>query len=384
MRLSHSKLSTILSCPMTYYLTYIQGIGQKVEKPALAIGSAVHWGIEHNTEDLSEYYKTHGSFKQSDNYTRDQLLSEAMVHGYMKHKDELFKSLLQDPETGEQLELLDELHETYLTAKLKSFKDKELSHDFVGIIDLLLLTNKGFVLVDYKTSTYIPDWDNYLEQLYRYIFELQSNFPDTPIVKIAIINIRKTAIRQKKNESEFDFLQRMKFEYDINDEDYVNYHEFLPEAIDKNLLTNYIRNLSKMADMADMIDKNKMWFINYGAANGQYGKSEFWDIFYHTPGCEALYCISDNIWSEEEGDFVKVRDCVAIDMRVIDENNILNKYEIFKSKLLETVAGSKEEFFAELAENYVVDRNLLEVYWQTYIKEKEVEKNAGQSQESSK
>lgn len=372
MKLSHSKLSTILSCPMTYYLSYIQGIQPKVEKPALAIGSAVHWGIEHNTEDLSEYFKNNGTFKQADNYTRDQLLAEAMVHGYMKHKDELFKDLLKDPETGEQLTLLDELHETYLTGKLKSIRYENLEHDFVGIIDLLLLTNKGFVLVDYKTSSAVPNWDNYIEQLYRYIFELRSNFPDTPIVKIAIINLRKTAIRQKKNETEFEFLQRMKFEYDINDEDYVNYHEFLSEEIDKTLLDNYIKNLAKMADTANMIDEKKMWFINYGAANGMYGKSPYWDIFYHTNGAEALYSISDKIWNEDRQAFDDRRDCIALDMKVIDYDNVLNKYSIFKEALLTTKSMSKEEFFTELSERYLVDINLLEMYWKTYIKEKEV------------
>lgn len=382
MKLSHSKLSTILSCPMTYYLGYVQGIKKKVEKPALAIGSAVHWGIEHDTEDLTEYFNENGSFRQENNLSKEQLLAEAMVHGYRKHKDELFMNLLSDPITGEQLELVDELHETYLTGKLKSFREKELTHDFVGIIDLLLLTNKGFILVDYKTSTYIPDWDNYLDQLYRYIFELKSNFPDTPIVKIAIINIRKAGIRQKKNETEFEFLQRLKFEYDINDENYVNYHEFLPSALNQDHINNYIDNLAKMADTAYMIDKNKMWYINYGAAEGQYGKSEYWDIFYHTPGAEALYNISDYIWSEDEQQFVKTRDCVEIDMKVIEHDNVLNKYSIFKQELLDTSSQSKEEFFIELAENYFVDRNLLDIYWQTYVKEQKEVKNARQSQNS--
>lgn len=382
MKLSHSKLSTILSCPMTYYLGYVQGIKKKVEKTALAIGSAVHWGIEHDTEDLTEYFNDNGSFRQENNLSKEQLLAEAMVHGYRKHKDELFMNLLSDPVTGEQLELVDELHETYLTGKLKSFREKELTHDFVGIIDLLLLTNKGFILVDYKTSTYIPDWDNYLDQLYRYIFELKSNFPDTPIVKIAIINIRKAGIRQKKNETEFEFLQRLKFEYDINDENYVNYHEFLPSALNQDHINNYIDNLAKMADTAHMIDKNKMWYINYGAADGQYGKSEYWDIFYHTPGAEALYNISDYIWSEDEQQFVKTRDCVEIDMKVIEHDNVLNKYSIFKQELLDTSSQSKEEFFRELAENYFVDRNLLDIYWQTYIKEQKEVKNAGQPQNS--
>ena len=372
MKLSHSKLSTILSCPMTYYLSYIQNIQPKVEKAALAIGSAVHWGIEHNTDDLSEYYKNNGTFKQGDAYTRDQLLAEAMIHGYMKHKDELFDKLLTD-KNGEKLTLLSEDHELYLSGKLKSTRGD--AHDFVGIIDLLLLTNKGFVLVDYKTSSLVPDWDNYLDQLYRYIFELRENFPDTPIVKIAIINIRKTGIRQKKNETEFEFLQRMKFEYDINDEDYVNYHEFNPDDLDKTLIDNYIKNLSKMADMADMIDKNKMWFINYGAAKGQYGRSPYYDIFYHTPGAEALYNIKDYIWSIEEEKFIEWRDCIALDMKVIDYDNVLNKYSIFKEKLLNTTATTKEDFFNELSESYIVDENLLEMYWLTFVKEKEQNKS---------
>ena len=91
MKLSHSKLSTILSCPMTYYLSYIEGIQPIEEKAALAIGSAVHWGIEHNTEDLTEYYHSEES-----QYTREQLLSEAMVHGYFKHKEEIFNQKLMN------------------------------------------------------------------------------------------------------------------------------------------------------------------------------------------------------------------------------------------------------------------------------------------------
>lgn len=376
MKLSHSKLKTILECPMTYYLKHIQGIQLKVKKSALSIGNQVHWCIENNTEDLTEYFKEKGKFKERDKYTRDELLSEAMAHGYFKHKDELFDKILTLNETGEKLELIEETHEIFLTTPLKSFKENT-QHEFVGIIDLLLLTNKGFILVDYKTSSQVPNWDNYLDQLYRYIFELKSNFPDIPVIKIAIINLRKTNIRQKKNENESEFLNRLKFEYDMNDEEYVNYHEFLPESLDEKLINDYIENLSKMADMADTIDKEKLFYINFGAANGQYGKSDYWDIFYNTPDAENLYEISDFIYDEEDNIFKEVRDCVPIDMKVIKHNNVLNKYSIFKKELLETSSLSKEEFFRELAENYFVDRNLLNIYWQTYVKEQKEVKNAG-------
>lgn len=384
MKLSHSKLSCILTCPMSYYLGYELGMYKKVEKTALAIGSAVHWGIEHDTEDLSDYYKEQGSFKQGDNYTRDQLLAEAMCHGYLKHKEELMDKLLTNPRTGKKLECLEETHEIYLTGKLNSkLRKDELIHDFVGIIDLLLLTEDGFILVDYKTSSQYPDWDNYLEQLYRYIFILRCNFPDVPVLKIAIINLRKTGIRQKKGETEFEFLQRMKFEYDINDESYVNYHEYLPEELNSTLIDDYISNLEKMADMAQLIVDNKAWFINYGAARNQYGKSDWWDIFYRTPGAEVLYGIRDKVWDEDEQCFKDFRDCIALDMKVIDYfDKVLNKYSKFKQELIDTTCMTKEEFFSELSENYVVDINLLETYWTTFVKEKEVEENASKQQQS--
>ena len=89
MRLSHSKLSLLLNNPMEYYLSYRMGISPKFEKPALSIGSAVHWGIEHDTEDLTEY------FGDKNDYGRDQLMAEAMVHGYRFHKKEIFDEVLE-------------------------------------------------------------------------------------------------------------------------------------------------------------------------------------------------------------------------------------------------------------------------------------------------
>lgn len=370
MKLSHSKLSTILSCPMTYYLCYIQGIYKLVEKPALAIGSAVHWGIEHDSEDLTEYFKTHGSFKNRDAYTRDQHLAEAMVHGYLKHKDEIFEQILTCPKTGEKLTLLEETHELYVTGKLKSYLKGLEYHDFVGIVDLLLLTDKGFIILDYKTSSQTPNWDDYLEQLYRYIMLIQTTFPEIPICKICIVNIRKTGIRQKKNETDFQFMQRMRFEYELNDENYVNYHEYDPSAFDERLVGEYIKNLGKMCDLAHMIDENKTFFINYANAVGQYGKSEYWDIFYHTPDAHVLYGISDKVWSDEEKQIVTYRNCVPLDMQVIEHNNCLNKYALFKSQIpLNFNSLNKDRLFEELRAKFRTDDYLLELYWTTFIKE---------------
>lgn len=349
MRLSHSKMNCILSCPATYYLNYVQGISRNIEKPALAIGSAVHWGIEHNTEDLSEYYGNDHA------YGRDEILAEAMVHGYLKHKDDIYDQILTDKD-GTKLTLVNEDHELFIAGKLVSKRFSE-AHDFVGIIDLLLLTDKGFVIIDYKTSTYEPNWDNYLDQIYRYIFLLKSEFPEVPIVKIGIINIRKTGIRQKKTENYEQFVNRMNFEYDINDDQLVNYHEFLPEDLNQILVDNYLNNLSLMADLAQTIVDSDIRMINFAAANGQYGKSDYWDIFYHTPDAHYLYKIRDTILTIKNGEVVKQssRDCVPIDMQVLEHDNILNHYEQYLDFI-------KEHPDEDVRNYFITDDTLLQIY----------------------
>lgn len=364
MKFSHSKLSTLLTCPMSYYLTYEEGISTIQEKPALYVGSAVHWGIEHNIEDLTEFFDSADS-----NYTREQLLAEAMVHGYFKHKDELFEKILTN-EDGSKLNLIEESHEVYITGKLQSKRWKDVTHDFVGIVDLLLLTNQGFIVIDYKTSTYEPDWSNYLDQIYRYIFLLRCEFPEIPIVKIGIINIKKTAIRQKKTENNEQFLNRMRFEYEINDENYVNYHEYSPSSLDSNLIDEYIDNLRSMCDAGKTIVDDKLWYINFSAANGQYGKSAFWDIFYKTPDAYLLYKISDLLVAHE--DFyddkindtlvVKSRPCVPIDMLVVDHNNVMNHYSKYKEELTKSGFKDLALFNQHIRENFIFDEHLLQGY----------------------
>lgn len=349
MNFSHSKLSCILQCPMTYYLNYIQGIKLKQTKSALSIGSAVHWGLEHSTENLEEYYKEEGTFKQKGEYTDDQLLAESMVHGYLKHRDDIFKDILGD------MKLQNEEHELFLDAKINDDR-------FVGIIDLLLLTDKGFVIIDYKTSSVVPDWDNYLDQIYRYIFLLRENFPGVPVVKIGIINLRKARLRRKQNENEEQFRNRLKFEYELNDENYINYHCYRPEELDSQLVDDYINNLSKMCAMAKNIDENKLFYINYTAAKGVYGKSDYYDIFYKIPDCYLLYEIKDKVWDEDDKIFKLKRDCLPLDMLVIEKNNILNKYEIYENLIKE---GKTVEY---IKKHYIINDELLKLYKTTYDK----------------
>lgn len=350
MKLSHSKLSTILSCPMTYYLKYVEGITPIVEKSALSIGSAVHWGIEHNTDDLTEYF---GSAESE--YGRDQLLSEAMVHGYLKQKDRIFNQLLSY--NGERLNLLEESHEVYLTAQIDD-------NEFVGIIDLLLLTDKGFVLVDYKTSSNEPDWNSYLDQIYRYIFLLNSEFPDIPVIKIGIINLKKTNIRQKKTENNLEFLNRLRQEYMISDDEYIKFYEYAYESLEEQRIKDYINNLRTMCALAKTIDEKQMFFINFANATSIYGKSDYWDMFYKTPDAHLLYKIADK--DIVDGEIVDSRPCIPIDMLVIEHRNVLNHYETYES--IKKALKDDEHVHDYIEQHFIYDDELLKKYEEIFEK----------------
>ncbi len=365
MKLSHSKLSLALKCPMSYFLSYKEGIQLKEEKPALAIGSAVHWGLENQTDDLEEYYKTEGNFFQQLKYGPNEVLAESMVENFLKHQDEILSEILIDDE-GNPLEALDIQRELEVYAKLKSFKYDE-PHEFMGIIDLLFVTENGFIIVDYKTSSQTPDWTKYLDQLYRYIFLLKENFPDTPVYKIAIINLKKSSMKPKANENQESFMKRIKLEYKANGEKYLDVHVYDKSDIDEKLMEDYITNLSKMADMAQNIDNNKLWYINFTEAIGVYGKSEYYDIFYKTPDAYIFYKIKDTIFDEFDNSIAESRDCVPIDMQVIDyPDKVLNKYSIFKEQALSIFKNNtpqKEKLFGQLKKNFITDDSLLEKYW---------------------
>ena len=394
MRISNSKLNIILSCPMTYYLNYEQKIEPKDKAPALMIGSAIHKALEDGPKfdeqgnlektDLTDHFKEFGNKEQRMNYSYEQLLAECVADGYFKNKDSIYKDILFYK--GEQLQLIEEYHELELYGELPS---KKFKNEFYGIIDLLLLTNKGFILLDYKTSSKDPDWNAYLEQIYRYVFLIKANFPDIPVLKIGIINLKKVSLRQGKAETLEQFKNRVRFEYELNDEKYINYHEYLTEELNPMLIEHYINNLYKMCEGASEIVNNRNWYINFSNANGQY-KSQYWNIFYQTPDAEILYKIMDYEFKDvedidENGEVTGThrelvedyRDCVKIDMKTIFpelQNKIVNKYVKYK-ELRDTCKSMNMTKFVNYLQNnsYITDETLLERYEKTYIEQSKKE-----------
>ena len=289
-----------------------------------------------------------------------------MVSAYLAKKDIIFNQILTDYDGMSKLELQDEFHELDILAILPSYKFKT-PHEFHGIIDLLLLTNKGWIIIDYKTSSLAPDFDKYLDQVLRYCWMLKKNFPDIPVYKIGIINVRKIKLRQKEKENDENFVMRITREYTINDNDLVVYHQFDPSDFEENKMNLYIENLSRMADFAQTIEDNGLWFINYGNAVSVYGKSEFWDLFYKTQNCFYLYKIKDPMFNPEFNEITEYRDCNQLDMDCLTIPNLMNHFTDFErfvfEELPENIEFIASEVYNELTKHYTIDPGLFETYW---------------------
>lgn len=362
---SHSKLDTILNCPMSYYLRYVQGISPKKDKPAFEIGSAVHWGIEHDTYDLIDYYSEKGQL--SAEFTADQLLAQAIDYFYQCMKPWIYEKILTDPTTGEKLELLEEIHEGNVYSDIPSQISNVGPHKFMGIVDLLFRTNKGIIIIDFKTSTYEPSWDNYLDQLYRYIYLVSKKYPNESILKIGIVNLRKSKTYKLKTESAQEYFTRLCTEYLQEPEKYVDYHEYPYSTIDEDVMNRYIFNLQRMIDTAYRIQSEKAWYINYSAAITEYGKSDYYDIFYETKDAYKKYKIRDKIWSDDVGGLVYSRDCTPLDMKsYIYQDKLLNHYKDYVSAIAQCHADDVQGQLSFLAQQYVFDENLIRTYAKTF------------------
>lgn len=380
MHLSHSGLQLLLTCPASYFLSKKQGISLKKETKALQVGSAFHWGCEHNTEDLKGYLDEIDPFQNLYNdFTKEVALATGMVHGYLKKKDSIYKQILKSYE-GEDLTLIEEFHELDLVCDLPSLRF-EKNHEFHGIIDLLMLTDKGWIILDYKTSSMRPDFDKYLDQVLRYCWMVEQKFPEMPIYKVGIINVRKTGLKQRQGENEENYAMRIKREYDFEDCDLIEYHEFKPDDFEKSKMDLYIKNLSRMADFAQEIEDNNFWFINYGNAVSVYGKSEFWDLFYKTPDCKYLYKVYDPMFNTDLGEMSNYRDATDLDINSLEVLNPLNHYETFKEAfnklpmsqvpalVLAQAEACRITCLKYCKEHYTTDDELLNRYWNELLRE---------------
>lgn len=374
MKFSSSKLSCILNNPKDYYLKYVLGINPIEKKDCFSIGSAVHWGLENNTEDLTQWFKENGSISQKISYSLEQEQAEAMVHGFFIQKEKIMNEVFKDYDTGERLSLNEEgeFHELELYSKIPS--NITDNHEFMGIIDLLYLTEKGFILMDYKTSSTRPDFTKYLDQIYRYIFLLEDNFPDIPIYKIGIINIIKSRIKKIRAESDTDFRNRWKRLYEDENSDLINVHMYNVNMLDRKKIDSYKKNLTMMCDMAYLIDEYGTFYLDAKHANGENGsyRSVYIDIYNDTADWWLDFTIKDKMWAyDEETDQWEMQDkrnCIALDKIVIgneSELSVLYQYSQYKS--FRDFYKDYDKTIDYIKKNYTYyDEELLNRYEETY------------------
>jgi len=370
---SHSRLNLLINNPRDYYLHYIEHIESKDEKVAFAVGSMFHWFMEHNNLELDECLAELYPKMVDMEYTAPMMLARAMANAYFMKKDKIYNTLMSDYETNQPLKILEEYHEFELVATLKS-PSSGSEYQFKGIIDLLLKTEKGWILVDYKTSSSIPNYDKYQDQLYRYIILLQNAYPDIPIYKIAIINAVKSKLKPKNGENMDSYYRRVALDY-LDDQDMINVFIFNPDTLEKAAIVRYHINLMYMLDYADLLINSKCWFINFHNTFGEYGKCEFWDIYYEKPGAQYLFRIKDKIYDEDTGEFTEYRDCKVLDFHTL-EAPTMNHYKEFKTVVdaaKECDIVNKEDIINFIKDSYATDDTLLEKYWITYNHDKEEE-----------
>lgn len=185
MQYSHSKVETHLSCPYKYKLRYInklKTIPAYEADNALIVGNTIHLGAEKDLETAINWYY--------DNYPiiTDRHIEEVMKFEY----------------------LIPKIHELLADINVYKKEFKINTPRFIGIVDLITKNEDGSVDVfDYKYSN---NYEKYSESsqlhLYKYFLE-PIGFK---VRKLGFIFIPKVSIKQKKEESLYQFRKRLQEE----------------------------------------------------------------------------------------------------------------------------------------------------------------------------
>lgn len=182
MQYSHSKVECHLSCPYKYKLRYVdklKTIPDYTADDALICGNIIHQGAETNLEDALKFY-----------YSNYPIITDRHVEEVMKFEY-----------------LVPKIHELLSGINVYKKEFKINTSRFIGIVDLITKNEDGSVDVfDYKYSN---NYEKYLESpqlhLYKYFLE-QIGFK---VRKLGFIFIPKVSIKQKKEESLYQFRKRL-------------------------------------------------------------------------------------------------------------------------------------------------------------------------------
>lgn len=231
MQYSHSRVDCHNSCPYKYQLRYkdkLKTIPAYEPNNALICGNAMHQGAETNLEDALEFYHS--------NYP---IITD-------KHVDEIIKFE----------HLIPKIHEILDGVNVYKKEFRINTSRFIGIVDLITENEDGTVDVfDYKYSNAI---EKYIESpqlhIYKYFLE-QIGFK---VRKLGFIFIPKVSIRQKNEESLYQFRRRLQEDLKVSKiqiaeviYDASKVIEFMDDIVKINEATDYKRNPTKLCDWCD-------------------------------------------------------------------------------------------------------------------------------------
>lgn len=185
MQYSHSKVETHMSCPYKYKLRYVEKL-KTIQAPeadnALICGNTIHQGAETTLEDALKFY-----------YSNYPLITDRHIEEIMKFEY-----------------LIPKIHEILANINVYKKEFRINTSRFVGIVDLITKNEDGSVDVfDYKYSNNHEKYaDSPQLHLYKYFLE-KIGFK---VRKLGFIFIPKVSIKQKKEESLYQFRKRVKEE----------------------------------------------------------------------------------------------------------------------------------------------------------------------------
>lgn len=184
MRMSHSRVETFVKCPYQFKLRYIDGLKTKFNLDptnALALGTAMHEGIEKDVESaIQSYYSNYPS-------ATPLMINEAIKLEMMVDKA---KDVLGDRLRTGQFEV-------------------EINHpDFIGFIDLLVQVEPNvYDIYDFKYSNNVENYLNSKQlHLYKYFFEQTTGMK---VRDLAFVFIPKVKVKQEENEDISEYRRRL-------------------------------------------------------------------------------------------------------------------------------------------------------------------------------
>jgi len=184
-KFSHSRVETFNQCPYRFKLQYLDEfttLSDYDPSSPLTVGVMVHSAIEKNLKEaINEYYRSYPII--SDAHINEAYKLETLYPNIMAILQEAFPGKWE--------------HEVIIE-----------DDNFKGFIDLVVHNDDGTVnIVDFKYSNNI---DNYMKsgQLHEYKYFYEKQYKKT-VKHLLFLFIPKTQIKQKQEETTFEFRKRI-------------------------------------------------------------------------------------------------------------------------------------------------------------------------------